>query len=78
MVSIRVLMTFPEEAVREPIIHNLGQQFGVVTNICSADISEGRGWVVLEMKGEEKDIKEGISWATSRGVRIEPVTADYT
>ena len=71
MVKKRVMFTFPEEVGREPIIYNLGQQFKVMTNIRSADISEDRGWVVLELEGEEKDIEEGIAWVTTKGVRVD-------
>ena len=76
MVKKRVMFTFPEEAVREPIIYNLGQQFKVMTNIRSADISEDEGWVVLALEGEENDIEEGIAWVTSKGVRVDPVIGD--
>ena len=76
MVKKRVMFTFPEEVVREPIIYNLGQQFKVVTNIRSADISEDEGWVVLELEGEEKDIEDGIAWVTTKGVRVDPVSGD--
>lgn len=71
------MLTFAEELITEPIIYNLGQQFKVVTNIHLADVSETKGWIILEMEGEEKDIEEGITWMTSRGVRVEPV-ADNT
>ena len=76
MVKRQVTFTFPEELIKEPVIHNLGQQFQVVTNIRRADISENKGWVVLELEGEEKDIEEGIAWVTSRGVRVDPVIGD--
>ena len=54
----------------------IGQQFNIVTNIHLADIAEDRGWVVLELEGEEKDIEEGIAWATSKGMRIDPAGED--
>jgi ABC-type methionine transport system ATPase subunit len=76
MVKRQVTFTFPEELIKEPVIHNLSQQFQVVTNIRRADISESKGWVVLELEGEEKDIEEGIAWVTSRGVRVDPVIGD--
>ena len=72
MVKRRLMFTYTAELIREPIIYNLGEQFNIVTNIHSADIAEDRGWVVLELEGEEKDIEEGIAWATSRGMRIDP------
>lgn len=74
MTKRQVLFTFPEELLREPIIYTLGQQFELMTNIFRAGISETRGWITLELEGEEKDIEEGIAWAISRGVRVDPVT----
>jgi hypothetical protein len=70
------MFTFPPELIREPIIYNLGQQFRVVTNIRRADVSEDRGWVVLELEGEEKDMEQGIAWVTGKGVRVDPVIGD--
>ena len=76
MVKRRVMFTFPQKLIREPIIYNLGHQFNIVTNIRRADVSEDKGWVVLEMEGEEKDIEQGIAWVTSKGVRVDPVIGD--
>ena len=76
MVKRQVMFTFPQELIREPIIYTLSQQFKVVTNIRRADVSENRGWVVLELEGEEKEIKQGIAWVTSKGVRVDPVIGD--
>ena len=76
MVRKQVTLTFTQELLQEPIIYTLGQQFGVLTNINLADISEDRGWVVLEMEGEESDIEQGIAWMISRGVRVEDAIGD--
>jgi len=72
----QVVFTFTEEAIKEPVIHNLGQQFRVVTNIKQADLSESIGWVILELEGDEEDIEQGIAWVISRGVRVDPVIGD--
>ena len=76
MVKRRLMFTYTPELLKEPIIYNLSQQFNIVTNIHLADISEGRGWMVLELEGEEKDIEEGIAWVTSEGMRVEPADGD--
>jgi len=73
MVKRRVMLTFPQELLKEPIIHNLGQQFNVVTNIHLADISEDRGWLIVELEGEEKQIEDGLIWVMTKGVRADPV-----
>jgi ABC-type methionine transport system ATPase subunit len=76
MAKRQVMFTFPQELVREPIIYTLSHQFKVVTNIRRADVSEDRGWVVLELEGEEKEIEQGIAWVISKGVRVDPVVGD--
>ncbi len=76
MVKRQVMFTFPQELIREPIIYTLSHQFKVVTNIRRADISEDKGWVVLELEGEEKEIEDGITWVISKGVRVDPVIGD--
>ena len=76
MTKRQVMFTFPQKLIKEPIIYNLGLQFNVVTNIRRADVAEDRGWVVLELEGEEKDIEEGITWVTAKGVRVDPVIGD--
>ena len=76
MVKRRVMFTYTPELIKEPIIYNLGQQFNLITNIDRADISEDKGWVVLELEGKESDIEEGIAWVTSKGIRVDPVVGD--
>lgn len=73
MAKRRVMLTFSEEVVVEPITYNLGHQFNIVTNIRRADINEDKGWVVLELDGEEEDIESGIAWAISKGVRLDVI-----
>ena len=73
MAKRRVMFTFSPEVIAEPIIYNLGQQFRLITNIRRADLSEDRGWMILELDGKEADIDAGIAWVTSRGVRVDPV-----
>ena len=71
MVKRSVVLTFPQELLREPIIYVLGQEYRVVTNILQADISESKGWIVLELEGEDTDIDNAIAWVTSKGVRVD-------
>ena len=76
MIKRQIMFTFPEELIKEPIIYTLSHQFNVVTNVRRADVSEDRGWVVLELEGEESAIEQGIAWVISKGVRVDPVTGD--
>lgn len=76
MAKRRVMFTFPPGLIDEPIIYNLSVQFNVVTNIRRADVSEDKGWVVLELEGEEENIERGIAWVTAKGVRVDHATGD--
>ena len=76
MAKRQLMFTFPQKLIREPIIYNLSHQFNIVTNIRRADVSENKGWVVLELEGEEKEIEKGIAWVKGKGVRVDPVTGD--
>jgi len=76
MVKRQVMFTFPSELLTEPVIYNIGQQFNIVTIIRQAHLTEDRGWIILELNGEDKDIEAGIAWVISRGIRVEAIGDD--
>ena len=74
MAKKRVVLTFASDSISEPIIYTLGQQFNIVTNIRQAELAEDKGWIIVDLDGENKDIEAGLTWAISKGVRVEPAT----
>jgi len=74
MAKRRLILTFTLGSSSEPIIYNIGQQFNIVTNIRQAELAEDRGWIILELDGEDSDIEAGIAWAISKGVRVDPIS----
>ncbi len=72
----RVKFTFVDDLVKQPVIYELGQKFKIVTNIRRAEVSDEVGWVVLELDGEEQEIRDGLEWVSSTGVRVDPVAGD--
>ncbi|MCL0101648.1 NIL domain-containing protein [Dehalococcoidia bacterium] len=72
----KVKFTFPTDLVQKPVIYLLGKDFNIVTNIRRADVTDDRGWVVLELEGEENSIDTGLEWVKSQGVRVDPVSGD--
>jgi hypothetical protein len=76
MAKQRMKFTFPQELITLPIIYELGKNFSLVTNIRRADVTEDRGWVVLELDGDLQEIERAIQWVTSKGVRVDPVEGD--
>lgn len=76
MAKQRVKFTFPQELITLPIIYELGRQFSIVTNVRRADVTDDRGWVVLEMDGAIEEIERGLEWVAAKGVRVDPVQGD--
>jgi hypothetical protein len=76
MSTQRVKFTFPEDLITVPVIYELGKQFNIITNIRRADVTEDRGWVVLQLEGELEEIERGLEWVASQGVRVDPVQGD--
>jgi len=76
MAKRQVMFTFPRKLIKEPIIYELSHKFEVITNIRRADVSEDRGWVVLELEGKDKEIDAGIDWVKDKGDRVDPIVGD--
>lgn len=72
----QVMFTFPEQLIKEPIIYNMSRKFQIIPNIRRADVTDNRGWIMLELEGTEAEIDKGIAWVISQGVRVDPVIGD--
>lgn len=73
MSSRRVYLTYLGDAMKEPLIYELGHKFKVVTNIRGATIKEDIGLVTLELTGDEDEIDAALDWIQSMGVKVEPI-----
>lgn len=76
MAKRRVHLTFPENLVQEPIIYNLGKEFGIVTNIRRANVEETFGWVILEIEGDDAALDRGLAHLEQLGVQISTIDGD--
>lgn len=72
----RVKFTFPPDLVTQPVIYNMGKEYHVVTNIRRANVTRDRGWVILEISGDDDEIERAIAWAKNQGVRVDPIEGD--
>jgi molybdopterin synthase sulfur carrier subunit len=68
-----VTPTFPPKLIKEPVIHDIGRRFKLVTKIRSANVSENVGWVTLEIDGEETEYSKALDYLNKIGVIVEPV-----
>ena len=64
---------YPARLIQRPIIHELGKNFELVTNVRQASVTEEIGLVSLELDGEREEIKRAIAWLEELGIKVEPV-----
>jgi ABC-type methionine transport system ATPase subunit len=76
MVKRRVMLNYTQELLSEPIIYTISQQFNLATNIIRAEVTEERGWIILELEGRDEDIEAGITWVISKGMRVELISEE--
>jgi L-aspartate semialdehyde sulfurtransferase ferredoxin len=74
MSKARLHLTFPEHLISEPVIHRMGTEFGVVTNIRRANLDEERGgWIIVEVEGDDDRIAEAVSWLADIGLQVDRI-----
>jgi ABC-type methionine transport system ATPase subunit len=67
----KVELIFSGEAVLQPVIYSIGQEFPVVTNILEASIGNGGagGRALIEIIGDnQEEINSIIDWLRENGV----------
>ncbi len=69
----RIKFTYPPELLHRPIIYELGKQFGVITNIRRANISDTQGWVDMEVVGAPMAVESALAWLSGQGLKVETV-----
>ena len=69
-------LIFPQDLIKEPVIHKMAKKFDVVFNLRRAKITEKVGEIVLELDGDEAVLKKAVDWLKSQGLKVEPITHD--
>jgi len=69
-------LIFPQNRIKDPIIHQMAKKFDVVFNLRRAKITDKVGEIVLELEGEKKSLDEAIKWLKEQGLKVEPITHD--
>lgn len=73
MARAKLHLTLPERLVSVPVVHRLGSEFRLVTNIHRANLGEGGGWIILEVEGDDARIAEAIGWLVEQGLQVDRI-----
>ncbi|MBM3499983.1 MAG: 4Fe-4S dicluster domain-containing protein [Armatimonadetes bacterium] len=77
MASHKVVLHFPLHQLNQPVVNNLIKRYDLDFNILRAEVTPNeRGFVVLELTGEEQNFCDGLAWLDTLGVTVQPLSED--
>jgi len=74
--TAKLHLTFPDHLISEPVIHRMGRDFELVTNIRRANIEDRGGWVILEVEGDDAAIARAVTWLGEQGLQVDRIEGD--
>ncbi|MCD5390428.1 4Fe-4S binding protein [candidate division NPL-UPA2 bacterium] len=77
MAKKRVVLTFPQKLVDQPITYHLIKDYDLMVNILRARVTpreEGR--LVVELSGDEEPLDRGMKYLAELGVQAQPLAQD--
>ncbi|MFQ5657339.1 MAG: NIL domain-containing protein [Candidatus Methylomirabilales bacterium] len=72
----RVHLSFPGSLKDKPLLWQMCQKFDLIFNIRQADYTEGLGWLMAELQGDEEQLETGMRWLEDQGVHVDPIEQD--
>ena len=73
----KLVLSFPEKVVTKPITYTLVKEFDLVFNILRAEITpDMEGKMLIELSGNEQQIKEAIDYLDDAGVSVQEAAKD--
>jgi len=66
-------LTFPGTLQDESIICYLCKKFEVNLNIIEASFSMEAGWAILQIEGEQEEIKRAFDYLSEKGVKVQQI-----
>jgi len=73
----RIVLTFPNRLVDQPITYHLIRDHNLMVNILRANVTpKEEGRLVVEVSGNRKDMESGMNYLNEIGVDIQSLTKD--
>ena len=71
-----VILTFPQQLIKEPVIFKMAKKFDVMPNIRCAQVKGTVGEMELELEGTKEDLEKGLQSLRDQGVNVELIEGD--
>ena len=77
MGSNRIVLKFPHKLVDQPIVYRIVKDFDLEFNILKASVTpREEGLMVLEIKGDDRNLEKALKYLKSIGVGVQPLSKD--
>ena len=76
MTNVRLFVSFPEEIVDRPLLYEIVKELDVIPNIRRANVEEHSGWVILELRGDQKRLDAAIRYLEREGCTVNRMEGD--
>lgn len=76
MATRKVMLKYPEQLIKEPVLFRMAKQFDVMPNIRRARVTDTVGEIVLELEGSPEGLEQGVRYLEEQGVLVEPLEGD--
>ena len=71
--NMSIGLTFPGTLQDESIICYICKKFDVNLNIIEASFSMEAGWSILQIEGQEEEVKRVFDYLTGKGVKVQQI-----
>jgi ABC-type methionine transport system ATPase subunit len=68
-----VKLTYPVILLNQPVLYQLIKQFDLITNILHAHVTPMKGWLILNIEGEQEKVEGGLAWVAAQGIHVEVI-----
>jgi ferredoxin len=77
MTNEKLVLRFPPQMVRQPVVYHLIKDYDLKVNIIRATINpDEAGQMVVEIEGTKKQREEGRRYLGKAGVSVQPLSKD--
>lgn len=71
--NMSIGLTFPGSLQDESILCYICKKYNVNLNIIEASFSMDAGWAILQIEGQEEEIKTVFTYLSEKGVKVQQI-----
>jgi ABC-type methionine transport system ATPase subunit len=69
----KLVLTFPEQILNEPLLYTMARDFPVAFNIRGAMLNQTPAVMALELDGDPAEVDRAVKFLEGKGVKVEAI-----